>query len=221
MYFSSSSFRLTEIQQLVHALLLRAVITVHQVMSFLAKTIFCAYHLAKFCSLCCVIHSDMLNVYHSPAHIFLVITTYSMPHHWAFCFQGSWYPLSCCGTWSGSMCKLPIVLQEFQVVALMWQKMAFRLSDGSFFLSILGCYILNLAAKHGNAPIPVYIPTKLCGRQLSLSRKVGSRVALASLHSSGCLSSLVVSLRWICWQPHVSINVNCTIPWKIHYMWES
>ena len=89
--------------------------------------------------------------------------------------------MSCCGTWSGSMCKMHITLQELQVVALMLHKMAFHLSGqvvvlhldnstakanlcnpgdiSSLFLPRLTCCILTLARKHGIIVIPAYIPT--------------------------------------------------------------
>ena len=40
-------------------------------------------------------------------------------NHWAVYFQGSELPLSCNETWSGSMYRFHIVLQEHQVIVLM------------------------------------------------------------------------------------------------------
>ena len=40
-------------------------------MSFLNKTIFCVSGHAEHCFLCGIIQSNMLNIYHSPAHFFL------------------------------------------------------------------------------------------------------------------------------------------------------
>ena len=51
-----------------------------------------------------------------------------MPIHWAFYFQGPWVPVSCCGTWSCSTCRVHITLYELQAVALMLHKMIFWLS---------------------------------------------------------------------------------------------
>ena len=65
------SGKLLEIQQLFHALLPRLPVTVHQVMLVLSKTTFYASGYAQPCWLYQVIHSDMLNVYHSPADFFL------------------------------------------------------------------------------------------------------------------------------------------------------
>ena len=60
-----------------------------------------------------------------------------------------------------------------------------------------------------------------CGRRLPLSGSVGCQVAPASSHSSDCISSLRVSQRWICWFPHVPINVNVCTLWKVHCVWEA
>ena len=111
----------------------------------------------------------------------VVIATDSTPTHWAFYFQGSGLPLSVSESWSGSMCRAHIALQELQAIAMMMHWMAFCLSgkvvalhldnstakvylcnEGgtvSTFLSRLACQILNLTNKHGITVIPVYIPT--------------------------------------------------------------
>ena len=54
-------------------LLQRQSVTVHQVKSFWDKTTFCSKGHALLCQLCCVILSYMLNVYHSPVHLILVL----------------------------------------------------------------------------------------------------------------------------------------------------
>ena len=161
---------------------------------------------------CYIIQSDMLKVFHSPAHLSLpalhqlqrlsqllqspvllrfplldvIMTTDAMPFCWAFSIQSLWAPVSCCCTWSGSMCKVHSALQELKVVALMLCKIAFHLSNKvaafqfnnnfakayfrnqggttSLFLSRVACCILNLAdkhVKHGVTLIPIYIPTHL------------------------------------------------------------
>ena len=123
----------------------------------------------------------------------MVIVTKATYHHCFFYFQGSGVPISCCATWSGSMCKVHIALKELQAVKIMSHKMVFQLSsnvialpldDGSAktylcnqghassFLSRLACHILFPANKHGINLIAVYIPTNLnveayylsCGR---------------------------------------------------------
>ena len=113
----------------------------------------------------------------------LVIATDAMPTHWAFYFQGSGLPLSVSGSWSGSMCKAHIALQELQAIALMLHKMTFHLSGEGIalhlddstvkaylcnqggtvspFLSRLASQILSLTDKHGIALIQTYIPTHL------------------------------------------------------------
>ena len=96
---------------------------------------------------------------------------------------GSGLPLSGSGSWSGSLCRAHIALQELQVVAMMLCRMAFCLSGKvvalhldnntakaylcnqggtvSLFLSRLACQIMSLTAKHGITLIPAYIPTHL------------------------------------------------------------
>ena len=71
MCVSLLSNKLLEIQQLAHDLLQRKPITVHQAMSILHKTTFCAHGQAQLCQLCHVIQSIMLNVYPSRAQLFL------------------------------------------------------------------------------------------------------------------------------------------------------
>ena len=95
--------------------------------------------------------------------------TDAMPTHWTSYFQGSCLPLSVSGSWSGSMCRAHIALQELQVIAMMLHRMASHLSGKvvtlhlvistakaylcnqcgtvSPFLSRLACQILNLANK--------------------------------------------------------------------------
>ena len=58
----------------------------------------------------------------------VVIATDAMPTHWAFYFQGSGLPLLVSGSWSGSMCRANIALQELQAIAMMLHRMAFCLS---------------------------------------------------------------------------------------------
>ena len=106
-----------------------------------------------------------------------------MPTHCAFYFQGSGMPLSVNESWSCSMCRAHIALQELQAIAMMLHRMAFHLSgklvtlhlDNSTekaylynqlgkvspFLSRLACWILNLTNKHSITLIPPYIPTHL------------------------------------------------------------
>ena len=184
-------------------------------MSFLGKANFCTNGHSQLWCLCCVIQSDMVSVYHSPAQLFshvhfspsslhqlewlaklqqspvplqfllpdVVIATDATPTHWAFYFQGSGLPLSVSGTWSGSLSRVHIAMQELQAVAVMLCRMAFHLSGKVFalhldnstakaylcnqggtvspFLSRLACRILSLTDKHGITLLPAYIPTHL------------------------------------------------------------
>ena len=100
-----------------------------------------------------------------------------------FYFQGSGVPLLVSGSWSGSMYRAHITLQELQAMALILHRMAFHLpgkvvalhldnstakaylcnqgGTSSPFLSRLACWILSLTNKHGITLIPAYIPTHL------------------------------------------------------------
>ena len=112
----------------------------------------------------------------------VVIAIDAMPSHLAFYFQGSGLPLSVDGSWSGSMCRAHIALQEFQAISMMLCRMAFclygkvvalHLNNSTpkaylcnqgvqcllFFQAGLG--ILSLTDKHSISLIPAYIPTNL------------------------------------------------------------
>ena len=58
----------------------------------------------------------------------VVIATDATPTHWAFYFQGSGLPLSVSGTWSSSLSRAHIALQELQAAVVMLCRMAFCLS---------------------------------------------------------------------------------------------
>ena len=110
----------------------------------------------------------------------VVIATDAMPTHWAFYFQGSGLPLVVSGSWSGSMCRAHIALQELRAIAMMLHRIVFCLShkvvalhlDNSTakayvcnqggtvspFLSRLACRILSLTNKHGITLISACIP---------------------------------------------------------------
>ena len=58
----------------------------------------------------------------------VVIAMMPCPTHWAFYFQGSGLPLSVSGSWSGSMCRAHISLQELKAITMMLCRMAFHVS---------------------------------------------------------------------------------------------
>ena len=100
-----------------------------------------------------------------------------------FNFRGSALPFLISGSWSGSVCRAHITLQDLQAIAMMLHRMAFCLSgkvvalhldnsttkaylcnqDGTVspLLSKLACLILSLTNKHVITLIPTYIPTHL------------------------------------------------------------
>ena len=72
--------KLADIQQLALSLLHTPHVTVHKVMSFLGKANFCINGHSQLRRLCRVIQSDMLSVYHSPTHCFLVFIFLLRPY---------------------------------------------------------------------------------------------------------------------------------------------
>ena len=52
----------------------------------------------------------------------VVVATNTMSTHWAFYFQGSGLPLSVSGSWTGSMCRAHIALQELQTITMMYKE---------------------------------------------------------------------------------------------------
>ena len=62
--------KLADIQQLAFSLFENKHVTVCWVMSFLGKVNFCTNGHSQLWRLCCVTQSEMLTVYHSPAHLF-------------------------------------------------------------------------------------------------------------------------------------------------------
>ena len=143
----------------------------------------------------------------------VVIATDATPTHWAFYFQGSGLPLSISGTWSGSLSRAHIALQELQAVAVMLRRMAFCLSgrvvalhlDNSTakaylcnqggtvspFLSRLACQILSLTDKtwyYPSSSIHSYPPQ--CGGRFSVLGSPASRVAPSTSGGSGSFSPL-------------------------------
>ena len=74
MFVSLPCDKLFKVLQLSHALLWRQPFTVHQLASFWGKTILCVTGHTQLHWLCHVIQSNMLNVYNSLTHIFLLFT---------------------------------------------------------------------------------------------------------------------------------------------------
>ena len=119
----------------------------------------------------------------------------------------------------GSMCRAHIALQELQAVVMLLHRMAFQLTckvvalhldkntakahlwyqggTVSPFLSRLACQLLNLTEKHSITLIPAYIPTHLCGGQLSVTGLVASEWHLLP-HIAQVAFQLWVYQRWIC-----------------------
>ena len=113
--------KIADIQQLTLSLLQTQPITVHQVMSFLAKANFCANGHSQLQRLCYFIQSDKLTVHHSPIHLFspvhfsfstlcelewlshlqqvpfplphVVIATDAILTHWSFLFSEIWFAI--------------------------------------------------------------------------------------------------------------------------------
>ena len=58
----------------------------------------------------------------------MVIAPDATPTYWAFYIQGSGLLLSVSESWSGSLCRAHIALQELHAIAMMLHRMAFHLS---------------------------------------------------------------------------------------------
>ena len=171
----------------------------------------------------------------------VVIATDAMPTHLTFYFQGSGLPLSVSGSWSGSICRTHIALQELQAIALMLHRMAFHLSgkvvalhlDNSTakaylcneggtvspFLSRLACQILSLTGKHSITLIPAYIPTHLNvgANYLSWGWMLPEWHLLP--HVAQAALPFGVYQSWICNHPPIPLNASIITPWNLHYLW--
>ena len=153
-------------------------------MSFLGKANFCTNGHSQLWQLCHVIQSDMLTVCHSPTHLFshvhfslsslcqlewlshlqqrpvplqfpdVVIATDATLTHWAFYFQGFGLPLLVSGSWSGSMCRAHIALQELQAIAMILCRMAFCLSGKVVTLHLDNSTAKAYLCNQGNTVSP-------------------------------------------------------------------
>ena len=143
------------------------------------------------------------------------------------------------GSRSSCMFRVHTAIQELQAVTLMSCRMPFQLSgklvalqlDNStakayvcneggtvfLFLSIFVCHILSLANKHGISVIPAYIPTHLnmAADYLLQGTFVPKWHLLPDIVQAAF--QLWFNCRWICWLPHVPINVSFITLWKNHY----
>ena len=72
----------------------------------------------------------------------LVIATDATPSHQAFYFQSSGLVLSVSGSWSGSMCRAHIALQELQIIAKIVYRMDFHLTG-----KVVAWHLDNTTAK--------------------------------------------------------------------------
>ena len=72
----------------------------------------------------------------------MVLATDALPTHWTFYFHSSGLPLSVCGSWSGSLCRAHIALQELHTVTMMLCRMAFHLSG-----KVVALYLDNSTEK--------------------------------------------------------------------------
>ena len=155
-----------------------------------------------------------------------------MSHHWAIYIQGSGVPVSCCGTWCGSvhrmhislLCKMAFQLSS-KVIALHLDNNAAKAylcnqgGTASAFLCRLACSILNMADKHSLTLILAYIPTHLIVEAISLgvSWFPGGTLFLTQLRLHVIFW---VNWRCICWHPQVVVNVSAIKPWKISCFWD-
>ena len=238
MYVSLPSHKLFEKQQLTHSLPQMKLVAVCEVMSFWARPPLVSMDMHNFVS-CAISFSVTCWKFTIFQLIYFIIFISPFQHGiscrdclncsrvQSLMISSSWlsvqmlhlvigpfifkvlFPSSCSGTWSGSICKVHISLQEFQAVELMLHKIAsqvchkvvaFHLDNSTAkvylcnqcgmtlpFLSRLAHHILNLANKHGITLIPVYIPTYLSVEvdYLSLGRHLLPHIVWAVFQPSG------------------------------------
>ena len=171
----------------------------------------------------------------------VVIATDATPTHWAFYFQGSGLPLWVSGSWSGSMCRAHIALQDLQAITMMLCRMAFHLSSKvvalhlgnstakaylcnqggmvSPFLSRLACQILSLTNQHGITLIPTYIPNHLNVEADHLSRISCCQSGIFSLRWFMLPFAFGAFQRWTCWHLLILLNASIITPWKLLCLW--
>ena len=178
-----------EIQQLAHAFLQRQTAIVQQVI-FWQDHLFVAMAMHSFANRS---KSFRMTYWRFITHWLIYFFFFYLFSSWSVsvpptvsvvsvsCALG--VPISWSDTWSYSMCKAHIILQELQAVGLVLGKMAFQLSSkvvalhldhsiveaylqnqggtASLFLSRYLFCILNLVNKHGITAIPANIPSHL------------------------------------------------------------
>ena len=175
-------------------------------------------------------------------HPDVVIAIDATSTHWAFYFQGCGLPLLVSGSWSGSMCRAHIALQELKAIAMMLHRMAFHLSDRVVALHLDNSNANAYLCNQGNTVSPflsrldfqdtesdqqawyysysnIHSYSPQCGGQLSVPGLDASRVASSPSQWLKQLFSFGVSQRWTCWHPFLPLNASIITPWNLPYLW--
>ena len=92
---------------------------------------------------------------------------------------------------------------------------------GTVFLSLSrpAFHILNLASKHAVTLIPAYIYMYPLGVEANHGESWFQKGIFVLTKFKQCFN-FGVNQIWICWNPHILININIITPWKIQFLWE-
>ena len=160
---------------------------------------------------------------------------------WAFYFHNSGFPLSVSGSWSGSMCRAHIALQELQAVVMMLHRLAFQLPGRVVVLHLDNSTVKAYLCNQGGTVSPfsldwparywvwltsivvhlfqhTFLPISMW-RLIICQRVSCFWNDIFFLKLPKCLFTFEVYQRWICWHPPIPLNVSIIIPWKFHYLW--
>ena len=136
----------------------------------------------SFSALCQLEHLSHLQQSPVPLQFPLpdvVIITDAMSTHWAFYYQGSGLPLFVSGSWSGSICRAHIALQELEVITMMLHRMAFHLSGKVIALHMDNSTARAYLCNQGGTVSP--IPSRLACQILNLTDE--HSITYSSIHS--------------------------------------
>ena len=140
-------------------------------------------------------------------------------------------PLFFSATWSYSMHKIHIAIQELQVVALMLHRMDFCLSGKVvwiivllkliYVIKVVEYFFLYRYLKSSwqacyYSLIPADIHTHLNVKAEYLMWKVSEWPLLPCIAQASF--NFWANQSWTCWHPYVPINVSIIIPWKTLYL---
>ena len=172
----------------------------------------------------------------------VVIATDATPTRWAFYFQGSGLPLSVSGTWSGSLSRAHIALEELQAVAVMlhvgwpsaslvgwlpciWITVLLRLTC---VIKVVQCLLFFPGWPAGYWVWPTsmvlpffqhtFLPTSMW-RQIFCLGIACFQSGTFYLKWLRQLFAFGAFQRWTCWHLLVLLTASIISLWKLHYLW--